>query len=67
METSNLACEQATSNRVEERQILMRTPVTCKSSLKLQCKVISDRLFSPVPVRLPRPSAVKSCCYCCYS
>ena len=61
METSNLACEQATSNRVEERQILMRTPVTCKSSLKLQCKVISDRLFSPVPVRLPRSSAVKSC------
>ena len=61
METSNLACEQATSNRVEERQILMRTPVTCKSSLKLQCKVISNRLFSPVPVRLPRSSAVKSC------
>lgn len=39
----------------------MRTPVTCKSSLKLQCKVISDRLFGPVHVRLPRSSAVKSC------
>jgi len=61
METSKLACEQATSNRIEERQILVSTPVTCKSSLKLQCKVISDRLFGPVPVRLPRSSAVKSC------
>ena len=46
METSNLACEQATSNRVEERQILMRPPVTCKSSLKLQCKVIFGHYFT---------------------
>ena len=70
MGTSNLACEQATPNCVEERQILMRTPVTCKSSLKLQSTVISDRLFSPVPVRYIDCRdlvQLKVVCYYCYS